>query len=155
MSDISIQAAVEKTLKRRYARERRFRAYGLAAVLVGLVFLVAFFANIVSNGVSAFRQTEIVLPVIVSAADVDPKGDRSLESLEGGDYDIVIRDSLARLFLDVKTRVDKRAVGELVSAESSFLLRERVLEDPDLIGEQIELRVPASANIDMLIKGNV
>ncbi|MEL6300183.1 MAG: phosphate ABC transporter permease PstA [Pseudomonadota bacterium] len=155
MSDISIQAAVEKTLKRRYARERRFRAYGLAAVLVGLVFLVAFFANIVSNGVSAFRQTEIVLPVIVSAADVDPKGDRSLESLEGGDYDIVIRDSLARLFLDVKTRVDKRAVGELVSAESSFLLRERVLEDPDLIGKQIELRVPASANIDMLIKGNV
>ncbi|MEL6368219.1 MAG: phosphate ABC transporter permease PstA [Pseudomonadota bacterium] len=155
MSDISIQAVVEKTLKRRYARERRFRAYGLAAVLVGLVFLVAFFANIVSNGVSAFRQTEIVLPVIVSAADVDPKGDRSLESLEGGDYDIVIRDSLARLFLDVKTRVDKRAVGELVSAESSFLLRERVLEAPDLIGEQIELRVPASANIDMLIKGNV
>ncbi|MEM6817973.1 MAG: phosphate ABC transporter permease PstA [Pseudomonadota bacterium] len=155
MSNISIQAAVDKTLKRRYARERRFRAYGLAAVLVGLVFLVAFFANIVSNGVSAFRQTEIVLPVVVSAADVDPKGDRSRESLEGGDYDIVIRDSLARLFLDVKTRVDKRAVGELVSAESSFLLRERVLEDPDLIGEQIELRVPASANIDMLIKGNV
>ena len=155
MSNISIQAAVDKTLKRRYARERRFRAYGLAAVLVGLVFLVAFFANIVSNGVSAFRQTEIVLPVVVSAADVDPKGDRSRESLEGGDYDIVIRDSLARLFLDVKSRVDKRAVGGLVSAESSFLLRERVLEDPDLIGEQIELRVPASANIDMLIKGNV
>ncbi len=155
MSDISIQAAVEKTLKRRYARERRFRAYGLAAVLVGLVFLVAFFANIVSNGVSAFRQTEIVLPVVVSAADVDPKGNRSRESLEGGDYDIVIRDSLARLFLDVNTRIEKRAVGELVSAESSFLLRERVLEDPDLIGQQIELRVPASANIDMLIKGNV
>ncbi|MEL7023611.1 MAG: phosphate ABC transporter permease PstA [Pseudomonadota bacterium] len=151
----NVRNAVALSLRRRYARERRFRAYGFAAVMVGLLFLVVFFATIMENGVSALRQTEVVLPVFVSAADVDPKGDASRESLASGDYEIVIRDALARLFVDVRNRQDKRAVGALVSSESSFVLREAVLANPHIVGTQIELRVPASANIDMLIKGNV
>ncbi|MEL7310596.1 MAG: phosphate ABC transporter permease PstA [Pseudomonadota bacterium] len=149
------QNAVDLSLKRRYARERRFRAYGFAAVMVGIVFLVAFFATVIKNGVSAFQQTELVLPVSISAADVDPKGDRSRESLASGDYEIVIRDALSRLFIDVRSRQDRRAVSALASFESSFALREAVLADPTLVGTQIELRVPASADIDMLMKGNI
>ena len=154
-AEINIQEVVSAGLRKRYARERRFRAYGLGAVLVGLVFLVAFFATIVANGISAFRQTEILLPVFVSAADVDPKSEGTRESLESGDYDIVIRDALSRLFPGVSGRLNRRALSELISSESSFILRERVLRNPDLIGQQIELPVPASANIDMLIKGNI
>ena len=43
--------------KRRYWAERRFRAYGFAAVVAGMAFLVYLFFVIFSNGLGAFRQT--------------------------------------------------------------------------------------------------
>lgn len=149
------RSTVASSLLRRYAREKRFRAYGVAAAMVGLVFLATFFATIVADAANAFRQTEVVLPVFVSAADVDPKGDGSTESLESGDYEIVIRDSLSRLFVDARSRADRHEVAGLVSAESSYVLRALVLDNPAVIGTRIELRVPSSAAIDMFMKGNV
>ncbi len=40
------QAIVARSLRRRYRAERRFRFYGLAAVLAGMAFLVYLFAVI-------------------------------------------------------------------------------------------------------------
>ena len=48
------QAIVEKSLRRRYWAERRFRAYGFAAVTDGMLFLVYLFFVIFSNVMSAF-----------------------------------------------------------------------------------------------------
>ena len=39
-------AAIKRCIKRRYAAERRFRAYGVAAILFGLVFLAVLFGSI-------------------------------------------------------------------------------------------------------------
>ena len=89
-----IRSAVEASLRRRYARERRFRLFGLAAVLAGLAVLLMLFVNIVGDGVSAFRQTELMLPMDVAPARVDPLGDASEASLRAGDYDAVVRDAL-------------------------------------------------------------
>ncbi|MEM9171737.1 MAG: phosphate ABC transporter permease PstA [Pseudomonadota bacterium] len=150
-----IRAVVEASLKKRYASEKRFRAFGFAAVMVGLVFLALFFLDIVGNGVSAFQQARIVLPVTVSAADVDPAADGSTASLSEGDYDAVIRNALVRLFPDARSRADRRELAGLVSVDAGFLLRERVMQSPELIDAQLELTVPASANVDMVLKGNV
>ena len=51
------QAIVARSLRRRYWAERRFRAYGLSAVIAGMVFLFYLFSVIFSNGLGAFRQT--------------------------------------------------------------------------------------------------
>ncbi|MEM7611743.1 MAG: phosphate ABC transporter permease PstA [Pseudomonadota bacterium] len=152
---IAVRNRVDAGLAKRYASERRFRAFGLLAVLVGLIFLVLFFSTIVSNGVSAFRQTMVVLPVMIDEADVDPVGDRSRASLSDGDYDRVIRNALLEYFPDASGRRDRRAVVALVSIESGYLLRDMVLADPSLVGQRIELTMPASSNVDMLMKGNV
>lgn len=152
---VQVRKTVNASLRKRYARERRFRLYGLVSVMAGLAFLLVFFASILSKGVSAFRQSEILLPLVVSAADVDPAGDRSPASLEVGDYDAVIRDGLRALFPQASARSDRRTLGALVSVEAGYLLRDRVLADPALVGRQIDLWVPASANVDMFIKGNI
>jgi len=57
------QAIVERSLRRRYWAERRFRAYGFAAVVAGMAFLVYLFFVIFSNGLGAFRQTELRLSI--------------------------------------------------------------------------------------------
>ena len=52
-----------RSLNRRYWAERRFRAYGLTAVLLGIGFVIFIFANIISKGVSVFRQAYVQLEV--------------------------------------------------------------------------------------------
>ncbi len=54
---------VNATLKQRYNRERRFRRFGLGAVLLGLLFVGLMFLNIIGNGYSAFQQTRILLEI--------------------------------------------------------------------------------------------
>ena len=70
------QAIVERSLRRRYWAERRFRAYGLAAVVAGMAFLVYLFFVIFSNGLGAFRQTQVRLDVFYDPAIIDPAGTR-------------------------------------------------------------------------------
>ena len=147
--------AVAASLRRRYARERRFRAFGLAAVLAGLAFLLALFVNVFVDGVSAFRQTELRLPMHVEAASVDPLGDGSDASLRAGDYDAVVRDALRRLFPTVSGRPAVQELAALVSVEAGFRLRDRLLADPSLVGQRVELWVPASDRADMFVKGNI
>ena len=48
--------AIQASLKKRYARERRFQWYGRLAVLTGFVFLFILLFDIVSKGMPAFTQ---------------------------------------------------------------------------------------------------
>ena len=48
---------VNKNLAKRYRAEKRFKAYGVAAILFGLACLVILFTDIIGKGHSAFLQT--------------------------------------------------------------------------------------------------
>ena len=56
-------------IKKRYASERRFKAYGLTAILIGLFFLFVLLWTVVSKGYTAFQQTAITLPIEFSEQD--------------------------------------------------------------------------------------
>ena len=73
-------------LKKRYARERRFRLMGLGAVMVGLLFLVFFFSSIVSRGYTAFVQTNLQINVSFDEKIIDPKGERNAEAMSRANY---------------------------------------------------------------------
>ncbi|MCB1737238.1 MAG: DUF3333 domain-containing protein, partial [Gammaproteobacteria bacterium] len=54
---------VRAGLARRYAAERRFRMYGVVAILLSLLFLGLLFTSIIGNGYTAFQQTYVNLDV--------------------------------------------------------------------------------------------
>ena len=54
-------------IRRRYAREKRFRLYGLAAIAISLSVLVALLATLASKGWTALAQTEIALPITIDS----------------------------------------------------------------------------------------
>ena len=56
-------AAIRASLKKRYARERRFQWYGRLAVLTGFVFLFILLADIVGKGYPAFSQHYLKITV--------------------------------------------------------------------------------------------
>ena len=146
---------MEASLPARYRRERLFRYAGFASVLTGLVFLAAFFFSIVSQGYQAFQQTEIALDIEYTPDIVDPYGDGSAESLADGDYQRLVRNALYALFPDVSDRRARRALSGLASFGASYEIRERVAADPSRIGTTERLWLPAGAEVDRVLKGDV
>ena len=140
---------VNRGLARRYRKEKRFKAMGLAAIVSSLCFLAILFFSIISNGWSAFWQTRLLLDIHLNAQVLD------VDDLARADYGGLLKQSMRDLFPEVKSRRDKRSLYELVSTGAAFALQKIVLADPSLIGKTIKLRVPAGDDVDMFVKGYI
>ena len=68
--------APDPAIASRNAAEKRFRAYGLTAIILALLALVWLLISIFSNGLPAFRQTFITFPVTLDQATFDKGGKR-------------------------------------------------------------------------------
>ncbi|HUG74030.1 MAG TPA: DUF3333 domain-containing protein, partial [Steroidobacteraceae bacterium] len=149
------RAQVEKTLRRRYRAERRFRLYGLTAVLLGVIFVVFLFGSIFGQGVSAFRQAELTLDIHYDEAEIDPAGTRDPEVLATANYNALIRAALNESFPGVEGRERTRSLYELVSSAAPFKLQRRIEANPSLIGSRESITFLAGANVDQLLKGHI
>jgi len=142
-------------LRRRYAAERRFRLYGLAAIALAMLMLGLLLGSIVSKGYSAFVQTNIGLDIHFDPAVVDPAGTRDPATLANADYTKLIRTALQARFPEADSRQDRRALNDLVSSGAPFALRDMVLADPSLLGTTRIVWLTADDTTDMLNKGFV
>ncbi len=139
---------VQRSLKRRYRAERRFRLYGLTAIVMSMAFLALLFVSIVGKGYSAFWQTSIQLAIFF-----DPEILKQ-DALANADYTGLVRAALLKKFPEVEGRQDRRQLNSLVSSGSVYQLRTMVLKDPDLVGKTVEIWLAADDDVDMLIKGH-
>jgi phosphate transport system permease protein len=146
---------VQASLKRRYARERRFRLLGATAVVLGMTFVALLFADIILKGYTAFQQTYIQLPIELAAEAIDPDGTRDPAVLARADYMKPIREALQARFPEVTDRRERRLLNSMISVGASDLLRKRVMANPDLIGTTQEFWILADDDIDMLVKGHI
>jgi phosphate transport system permease protein len=142
-------------LARRYRKERAFRAAGLGALMIGLLFLGFFFYTLIGDGHRAFRQTVIELDIALPEAASAVAGDSREDALRDINYLGLVRDALRELFPEVTSRAELRELFALVSASASFDIQNRVLTDPALLGQTVTMEVLADDEVDMLVKGNV
>uniref|UniRef100_UPI0035689672 DUF3333 domain-containing protein n=1 Tax=Puniceibacterium confluentis TaxID=1958944 RepID=UPI0035689672 len=147
--------------KRRNAAEARFKAYGVAAIGAGIFFLVVLLSAILINGVGAFQQTFIQVPVYLDPAKLDKSGNRDPEEMKKVStfgYSPLIQDAL---FAEVQaqgvdTPLDSaKAMKEMISASAAAQVRDVVLADPDLVGETVDFQILASSRVDGYLKGRV
>lgn len=143
------------SLPRRKKAEQRFRWYGLASIVIGLIFLVILFGSIISNGYSAFWCTSLGLDIHFDPQTIDPDGARNPSTLAEADYGALIKSSLSGLFPEVTGRQQKRTLYGLASSSASDRLRELVLNRPEIIGTTERIWLPADDATDMLVKGQV
>ena len=140
---------VQQGLAKRYRSERRFRRTGMAAIIVSLLFLSFLFISIIGNGYTALFQTYIQIEV-----HMDPERLPAAQ-LGTADYPGLVKSALRSMFPDVKGRSDKRQLYQLVSSGAAYQLREMVMQDRSLIGQTLQVWVPADDDVDMLIKGHL
>ena len=139
-------------LNRRRNRERLFRSTGIIATAVGIAFLAVFFVSLFVLGSSAFSQTFIKLDVEL---DQDTLAVNGTSDLANGDFFAPVRSSLRELFPDASGRSERRDLYRLVSVAAEYQLRDMLIANPELLGTSQSLWFPASANVDMLVKGNI
>ena len=142
-------------LARRQRAEKRFRAYGIIAIFLGMSFLVLLFTSIIANGYQAFTQTYIELPIYFDPEVIDPDGDRDPQALFSADYWKLVKTAMYQQFPQVSGRSGRREVTRIMSGGAAFDLRERVIENPDLIGTTQHVWLVADDDVDMLIKGHI
>ena len=142
-------------LDRRRRAERRFRWYGLFAVVAALAMLGVLLASIVGKGYSAFVTTRIALDVTFDAGLIDPQGTRDPDAIRGANYRTVLTRTLQTVFPDATSRTDRRNLLRLVSTGVALDLRDMVLADPALIGTTQRIWVAAASDIDSLAKGHI
>ena len=146
---------VNASLNRRYAAEKRFRAIGMTAVALGLLFVTVLFVDIVSKGYTAFQQTYIQLHITFDPDVIDPEGKRDPDALQGADYAKLVRAALKAQFPEVSERQDLRALAAIMSPGAPQQLQHMVQADPGLIGKTQSVWLIANDDVDMVTKGQI
>jgi len=143
---------VEAGLPRRRRKEFMFRAAGMLATTAGVLFLGIFFATLIADGASAFKQTYMKLDVEFTEDVLAPNGELDLAY---ADFDGIVRAALRDAVPEVSGRRDRRELYRLVSVGAGYQVRDLIAADAALLGTTQSIWVPASSNVDMLIKGNI
>ena len=138
-------------LKRRHARETRFKLYGRLAIGAAVVFLVILLARIVEQGHTAFYTHTVTVPVYLDPARVDrayPQG-TNFEQLAA-------EQQLARWGIqDDETGSKAAQMRRLFSSELKFVAADLVAKRSDVIGETVPIAAPLSDDADLYLKGEI
>ncbi len=132
---------------KRYATERRFKAYGLAAIAVTGLFLAFLLVDIIGKAIPTFTVNSATLSVIVDPAKVDAANPKA------GDFQGLIKQAWQAQFPDVTSRGDKKKLNGLISARAADAIQDRVVADPTLIGQTITIPLAFASDADLYLKG--
>jgi phosphate transport system permease protein len=145
-------------LRKRHRAEALFRFYGIAAIVIGLAFLVILLFSVVSKGYTAFVQTSITVPVEFTAAIIDKKDERATNPkvLVSANYPVIARNAVARaLGVDPADKASMKQIQAFVSDGNRSVLREIVVNDPSVVGTTRPVTLLAAADIDSANKGQI
>ena len=140
---------MQRRVRRRYAAERRFRRFGLAAVVGSPRFLAFLLITMILNGAQGFLQTRIDVPVNFARVGVALDPDR----LRGMGADL----ALAGAGLpDAMSRAAIAAFGPggdtLISEGAWLSMRDQLKANPALLKGTAVIAVPAATEIDIAAK---
>ncbi len=144
-------ARLRAGLKRRHARETRFKLYGQLAIAAAVVFLVILLGRIVEQGHTAFYTHTVTVPIYMDPARVDrayPQG-TNFEQLAA-------EQQLARWNIQDDAQGDlSRDMRGLFSSELKFVASDLVASREDVLGQTVPIAAPLSDDADLYLKGEI
>ena len=145
--------------RKRYRRDRTFRAMGFSAVVLAGLFLVLLIGRIAQDGAMGFVQTSIDLDVTFSEALLGDPRTMDAEAFEAqvrqANMSRLLDAALTAQFPEVTSRRDRRALIRIISGGAREQLRNMVLETPAIVGTTKTVRLLAADDIDQLRKGKI
>ncbi len=146
---------VRRGLGRRLRSEKRFRAYGIVAIVLAILMLLFLAGTIVSNGYPAFFQTWLKVDVLLDEELIAPDGETDPQTLrEDGDFRGALIESLVARYKPAGREQENLLVA-MFSTDAERTLQNFTIANPDRIGGTISIWVKASSDIDQLTKGAI
>jgi len=133
-------------IRRRKWSELRLKMIGIAAIGFAFTMLAILLISLISSGSQAFRQTHVEIDVFYDPAVLNP------DNLQRGNYRAIMAATMQAKFPDLPD-TEVRKLTSIPSNAAQFLVRDRIVADPSLMGQRITLRVPVSDPYDQLHKG--
>ena len=141
---------MRKRVRRRYASERWFRGFGLAAVAISVLFLAFLLYAMASKGIGGFSHYEARLPIDFARSDLflDPAtlhGPDAAQTVAGADLEGVISKAAAAAYGPSAARM----FGDAAATR----LGEAIVANPDVLKGQGMFWLPVSSQVDIAAKG--
>ncbi len=143
-----------RRIRKRRRAETRLKAYGILAIFLAAVALIALLSSVIFKATAALTESYVTIPVKLEVAEIDPDVTNDPRIIRRADFSGLTKDALKTRFPDAKGRTTRRELYDLTSSGAAFELAEKVAADPDLIGETIDYQFLASDVTDLYLKGD-
>jgi phosphate transport system permease protein len=134
-------------VKARRRAETRLKAYGIGAILLAALALVALLSSVFYKAAGALTESYIALPVTLSTEEI-PADDPSAANFGG-----ITKDAMKEAFPFVTSRGDRRDLYGIMSSGASYELQSHIKQSPELIGTTITYPFLLSDDADLYLKG--
>lgn len=138
--DLITTPVIAARMRKRRSAERRFRAYGRAAVAFSIAALAWLLISIISTGASAFTQHWVTLDLTVNSQTNHSPNDRRR-----------LADALVDAFNEVSDDSVRRELLQIVSASAATA----DLRATQNLSGAVRINVPASDLTDQYLKGHI
>ncbi|MDF1728697.1 MAG: DUF3333 domain-containing protein, partial [Sulfitobacter sp.] len=144
---------IDARTRKRNAAESRFRAYGIAAICIGVFFLFVLAFSIIRNGIPAFTQTVVGVDFTLTQAQFD-EAESTLFKTKAYEELLIeeIRSALTEEGIEVDFDAD--SIGRLLGKPGSTL-REHYRANPGDLGESVYFELAAASRADGYLTGRV
>lgn len=139
-------AAYADRVAKRKRSERVLLGLGLGSILLAFSFLALMLGSLIATGYKAFTQTHVRIEVPVLAELVNP------DDPFNSSWRRVMQQSMSYTFPD-DSEEEIKAISQILSSGAQLVVRDKVVADPSLIGQTVEVNVPTSDPFDQLNKG--
>ena len=146
---INFSKSTSFNLPKRGRSEFRFQIIGIGAILLSLAFLSWLTITVIFGSLGAFKHVEIAVPVDLTSKNVDA------DDVNSASFGSIMKSGLREQFPDVKKRKDKKKLYKLISVEGSLELKEKVLNNRDLLGQKVKIWVSASDDVSLYVRGKI
>ena len=152
MTELNSQAElVRKSLKKRYRKEQRFRAYGILAITIALSALLILFTDIIGKGYSGFMKTSLNLEVVLDGEMMYLDDPTDARQVKMADFVEPLVQALMREIPDA-TKGDRDAIRKLINPYASAELRDALKDNPEWLNTTREMTFLAHSDVDVYSK---
>ncbi|WP_428516212.1 phosphate ABC transporter permease PstA [Roseovarius sp.] len=151
--DRSSLKTADANTKRRNAAEKRFRAYGLTAIIIGIFFLVVLFFSIIRSGLPAFTHTVVEMEFTLTQEQFDEAESELFKTKAYSNLFIAeLQQQLEERGMEVE--FDEASI-ERVLGKVGGNLREYYAGNQNRLGEPTSFSLSASSRVDGYFNGRV
>ncbi len=141
--------AMQKRIARRYAAERRFKYLGLSAIVISSLFLAFLLFVMIGNGIKGFSTTQVAVPIDFASAT----GGASPDQIRGEDAERALNSLDISGIVNTAIEIEYGADAADIFTENSWTdVRDALLSNPDMIGENTTVWLTAKSEIDRAAK---